>query len=331
VPWFRVDDSFSDHPKVEALLAGGRSDAAIALWTLAGSWCAKHLTDGQIPASKVARLGVSSHRAASAELVRVGLWIVAGDGFAFHQWGERQPSREAVTEKRKAGAARTARSRAGSVTRDKGVGNALGNALPTALVTPLPVPVPVPVPKAAERRLEPVEGDEGGRLAGRLMLAHEELAPGGGSISPGARGQVAALLAGAALTVRAELGAADVGATLVELGDEVVAAFVEAFKADPKARERSYPPAFLVTALRGETLGRAVDVVRMKHGKQPSKAWKGPRPPMAHVLEAPERELFDDEPKSASTVDDGRTAEERRREEHARKGDAKRYGAKGAA
>jgi len=94
--WFRVDDGFCDHPKVEALLEGKHAGDAIALWTLAGSWCGKHLTDGEISAAKVARLGIARHEKAAAELVRVRLWEKTATGFRFHNWLERQSSRENV-------------------------------------------------------------------------------------------------------------------------------------------------------------------------------------------------------------------------------------------
>lgn len=104
--WFRVDDSLCDHPKVEALLDGRHAEAALALWLLAGAWCARHLTDGQIPASRVRRFGVRNADAAAAELVRVGLWERSGEGFAFHDWHSRQPTRAAVLAEREAAASR---------------------------------------------------------------------------------------------------------------------------------------------------------------------------------------------------------------------------------
>jgi hypothetical protein len=41
---FRVSDGFPDHPKTLGLTL-----EAIGLWTLAGCWCARYLTDGYIP------------------------------------------------------------------------------------------------------------------------------------------------------------------------------------------------------------------------------------------------------------------------------------------
>ena len=41
--WFYVDDNFSTHPKCI-----GISMEAVGVWTMAGTWCARHLTDGYI-------------------------------------------------------------------------------------------------------------------------------------------------------------------------------------------------------------------------------------------------------------------------------------------
>ncbi|AKF06065.1 hypothetical protein [Sandaracinus amylolyticus] len=98
--WFKVDDGFTDHPKVDALLEGKHAEVALALWTLAGCWCAKQLTDGFVPAGRIRRFGLKSPDAAAAELVRVGLWVVVPEGFQFHQWTEHQPSREDVLAER---------------------------------------------------------------------------------------------------------------------------------------------------------------------------------------------------------------------------------------
>jgi hypothetical protein len=43
VTWFKVDDSFYDHPKVFDL-----PDSAVALWTRAGCWSARNYIDVHI-------------------------------------------------------------------------------------------------------------------------------------------------------------------------------------------------------------------------------------------------------------------------------------------
>jgi len=109
--WFKVDDGFHDHPKLEALLEGKYAVEAIALWTLAGSWCGKHLTDGEINLSKVARLGIARHEKAAAELIRVRLWEKTATGFRFHNWLKYQQSREEVEHNRSETAERVRRHR----------------------------------------------------------------------------------------------------------------------------------------------------------------------------------------------------------------------------
>lgn len=98
MPWFKVDDGFYDHPKVENLPMAARG-----LWLTCGVWCAKHLTDGVISAKRVRALGGTP--AQIKALIKNGLWSECkGDSgakcYAFHDWFDMQPSREQVYEKR---------------------------------------------------------------------------------------------------------------------------------------------------------------------------------------------------------------------------------------
>lgn len=83
--WFRVDDSFADHPKVLCV-----STAAVGLWTKAGAWSARHLTDGRVPRTALAALGGTTTQA--GQLVQAGLWDAVEDGWRFHDWGDYQPT-----------------------------------------------------------------------------------------------------------------------------------------------------------------------------------------------------------------------------------------------
>ena len=49
--WFKVDDQFWSHPKVNGLSA-----EAGWLWTRAGSYCGQHLTDGLVSRPALAML-----------------------------------------------------------------------------------------------------------------------------------------------------------------------------------------------------------------------------------------------------------------------------------
>lgn len=89
--WFKIDDSFYDHPKVF-----DAPDCAVALWTRAGSWSSRNRTGGFVPSRMPARLCDDPDRAV-AELVRRGLWSRASGGYRFHDWTDFNPSREEAT------------------------------------------------------------------------------------------------------------------------------------------------------------------------------------------------------------------------------------------
>lgn len=93
--WFKVDDKLYTHRKVRALSKG-----ALALWVLAGSYCADHLTDGVVHPSDVGWLGGTVHEV--DELVASGLWDEHPDGWEFHDWDHYQPTKTKVEERRRA-------------------------------------------------------------------------------------------------------------------------------------------------------------------------------------------------------------------------------------
>lgn len=154
--WFRIDDGLADHPKVLALQSGKHWKGAIALWTLAGSWCSRHLTDGYVPAAVIARLGALTAEADA--LVAAGLWGRSEDGYAFHDWAAHNPLRAEIEAKREATRERVTSHRKKRGGNDDG--NSGGNAVTGAVVTPLPSR-PVPTQPIPERDL-----DAGGSLDG---------------------------------------------------------------------------------------------------------------------------------------------------------------------
>lgn len=88
-----MDDKFYSHRKVRRLSKG-----AVALWVMAGAYCADHLTDGVIQPSDVDWLGGTQDEA--DELVDAGMWDEHPDGYEFHDWAAYQPSRSKVEENR---------------------------------------------------------------------------------------------------------------------------------------------------------------------------------------------------------------------------------------
>lgn len=93
--WFKIDDNFYDHPKVDEL-----SLDAVGLWALCGTYAARHLTDGFIAARRVTRLGGTDELA--AELVDAELWEPTEGGYEFRNWHEYQPTKDGVEAKRDA-------------------------------------------------------------------------------------------------------------------------------------------------------------------------------------------------------------------------------------
>lgn len=87
---FQVDGDFYDHPKTIDL-----SDAAVALWTRAGSYSTHKHLDGFVPEGMLARLSKAANEA-SAELVRARLWRRVRGGFQFHQWDERNLTKDEI-------------------------------------------------------------------------------------------------------------------------------------------------------------------------------------------------------------------------------------------
>lgn len=145
MPWFRVDDGFHSHPKVLAT-----SLAARGLWATAGSWSSHHLTDGVVPDHVLASLGGTPELA--AELVAAGLWKRRRNGWTFHDWTDKNPTKEAVEKEREAARERQRRSReAKSSRRDKPVSNGVSHSTPSRRDGTSKNDVPVPSRVAAGR------------------------------------------------------------------------------------------------------------------------------------------------------------------------------------
>lgn len=100
MPWFKVDDTLAFHAKTVA--AG---NAAMGLWVRAGAWSMQTLSDGFVPTHIARQLGT---RGEAQRLVNARLWDEKDDGYLFHEWTQRQPSRAKVQADREANAKRIA-------------------------------------------------------------------------------------------------------------------------------------------------------------------------------------------------------------------------------
>lgn len=133
MPWFKIDDAWWRSRKVRKL---GRRTVTVSaqvagsgVWALAGDWAADNLTDGFVPWEIVEDW--DPERDIASRLITVGFWYETehdGEaGIQFHDWADWQPTKDQVTQRRKADAERRARWREsrrhgdtrGPVTQDK--------------------------------------------------------------------------------------------------------------------------------------------------------------------------------------------------------------------
>lgn len=102
MPWGRLDDSLYDHPKLDAL--GDRRLEGVGLLAVAVSWSNRRLTDGFIPAGRVALLGGTIEIADA--LVAAGLFDEAEGGYAIHDFLDYNDAKVDVLSRRAANALR---------------------------------------------------------------------------------------------------------------------------------------------------------------------------------------------------------------------------------
>lgn len=98
--WFRCDDQLADHPKVMAL--GALRRPALGLWTMCGTYSARHLTDGFVSRSVAMRYAESGRelRRLTDALVASGLFDEVEAGWSMHDYLDWNPSREQVMGRR---------------------------------------------------------------------------------------------------------------------------------------------------------------------------------------------------------------------------------------
>lgn len=110
--WLRVDDGFTEHPKIRGL-----SNDAFRLHITGLCYCARNLTDGLI--SRLALRSVGSNANLSRPgttartLVRAGLWHPEADGYRIHDYLAYNPAKADVDKERAAARERMQRRRSG--------------------------------------------------------------------------------------------------------------------------------------------------------------------------------------------------------------------------
>lgn len=162
MPWVKIDEDFSDHPKIVA--AG---PLAMAMQVAAMCYCNKYLTDGYIPARQVPRLISLDGLPVTVEqvvkqLLDHRLWEVADGGYVIHDYADFQPSRDEALAEREA--KRTAGRKGGKASaqarakaRGQAGASADGQAEGQAKLKPVPVPQETVVVEPARAPVEITE------------------------------------------------------------------------------------------------------------------------------------------------------------------------------
>lgn len=106
--WLRIDDRFTEHPKVVGL-----PDGAFRLHVHALCYAARNLTDGRITTGALRGLRGTVRQAAT--LVEAGVWEKASGDWQIHDYLKYNPSSSQVAEEREAATKRMQRKRSGNV------------------------------------------------------------------------------------------------------------------------------------------------------------------------------------------------------------------------
>lgn len=105
--WVKIDDQFSDHPKVLEV-----GPLAECLFVRGLTYAARYLTDGFVPDAHLRRMGDLDAFAEAPKLVASGLWHEAEGGFQIHDYLDYQPSSTKVKSEREAARERMEKARA---------------------------------------------------------------------------------------------------------------------------------------------------------------------------------------------------------------------------
>lgn len=132
--WFKVDDSYPDHPKTLMV-----SLEASGLWVRCAAWASHYRTDGFVPYSVMIRYGGTDQIA--GELVDAGFWIEAKrsktqanglkqTGFSMHDFTQYNPTGNEAKEisKHRSEAGRKGGKRSAATRRQRSEANAQANA-----------------------------------------------------------------------------------------------------------------------------------------------------------------------------------------------------------
>lgn len=112
MPWARLDDNFSSHPKVRK---AWRCRPALGLHAMAMSYSMCHGLEGKVPSTFVEdQLPNDRERSTVvAALVEAGIWEPNGDGWYIHDFLDYNPSNADIEARREADRERKRKGRNG--------------------------------------------------------------------------------------------------------------------------------------------------------------------------------------------------------------------------
>ena len=128
MPWFKVDDGFPAHPKLERLASEyppAVFAAAVCVWTLMGADCMARLTDGRFSFDRVIKVVPISPRMIRRALDALTSIGLLDDTGTFHDWPDWQRTKAQILRDRDSVKRRVSQHR-----------NAVGNAVTPSDVTP---------------------------------------------------------------------------------------------------------------------------------------------------------------------------------------------------
>lgn len=133
MPWGRLDDSFYDHPKIEAL--GRDANAGAGVLMRAVSWSNRWLTDGRIPAHVLLRKFGAAPALVAAMVAGDLLEKIDPETYLIHDFGDYNDLRDEVEERRREtheARVRAGQARARSAAREGGRFTSTGASTPPA-------------------------------------------------------------------------------------------------------------------------------------------------------------------------------------------------------
>lgn len=167
--WVKVDDGFTDHPKIEAL-----SDRAFRLHVAGMCFCGRTLSDGFIPTDRVRRLLPKVTAGMVQELVANTVWLEREDGFEVKDYLVYNPSKEKVMADREAAADRKRKWQEKNAVKN-GERNASRNAAPSRPDPARPEGSRAEVSEEPSAMEPPAPAADGGAGSQERMLPQEQV------------------------------------------------------------------------------------------------------------------------------------------------------------